>query len=261
MVCYKTKTTTWHNNRKLICSDMYLPLCSYFTAQACFSYAAHPESFNPKLGKFPFNLNDSNFNLVKERQLETSVCCCHCSSCCPLAVLDYTFEADIGKKKARLPPRVDFLGGPRGRLELLGQKRETCTDIKLRLLVLFSCPARPLIDLHTQSQGVTSSLLAGFQRPAPPSPHLGYHDSWEFHSTDQWASNTRIGSLSSKICCFRGTHVSVATQGLTFKIRKCIFIKHEHLRIFERRKFIPPYVILIDHLYKQRLRQRQNLPK
>lgn len=204
----------WHSNRKLIWSDMYLPLCSYFTAQACFSYTAHPESFNPKLGKFLFNLNDSNFNLVKERQLETSVCCCHCSSCCPLAVLDYTFEADIGKKKARLPPRGDFLGGPRGRLELLGQKRKTCTDIKLRLLVLFSCPARPLIGLHTQSQGVTSSLLAWFQRPAPPSPHLGYHDSWEFHSTDQWASNTCIGSLSFKICCFRGTHVSVATQGI-----------------------------------------------
>lgn len=148
MVCYKTKMITLHNNRKLSWSDMYLPLCSYFTARACFSYTTHPDSFNPKLGTFLFNLNDSNFNLVKERQLETSVCCCHCSSCCPLAVLDYTFEADIRRKKARLPPRVDFLGVPRGRLQLLGQKRKICTDIKVRLLVLFSSPARPLIGLH-----------------------------------------------------------------------------------------------------------------
>lgn len=64
----------------------------------------------------------------------------------PFAVLNYTFEADIRKSNVRLPPRVGFLGVPRGKLELPGQEMEICTDIKLRLLVLFfSCVTRPII--------------------------------------------------------------------------------------------------------------------
>lgn len=69
MVCYKTQMIRWHNNGKPIWSDMSLILCSYFTARACFFYTAHPESFNPKLSEFLLNLNDSNFNLIKEKQL------------------------------------------------------------------------------------------------------------------------------------------------------------------------------------------------
>lgn len=136
------------------------------------------------------------------------MCCSHAYHVVHRAVLGYTFEADIGRKKNRLPPRVDFLSVPRGKLELLGQKRNNCTDIKLRLLVLFSCAARPLICLHTQSQWMTSSLSAGFQRPAAFYPHLGYHISGEFHPKDQSACNTCTGSLSPKTHHLRGTHVS-----------------------------------------------------
>ncbi|KAG8003856.1 Integrin alpha-6 [Nibea albiflora] len=66
----------------------------YFTAQACFTYTAHPASLNPKL------------------------------------MLDYNFEADAGSRK----PRLDFVRSFRGRLELPGQNREICTETRLRLL-------------------------------------------------------------------------------------------------------------------------------
>ncbi|TWW53518.1 Integrin alpha-6 CD49 antigen-like family member F VLA-6, partial [Takifugu flavidus] len=93
----------------------------YFTAQACFSYISHPESFNPKL------------------------------------ILNYTFEADIRKNNVRLPPRVGFLGVPRGKLELPGQDMEICTDIKLRLL-------RDFKDrLHSIPVSVTMSLGSSTQ--------------------------------------------------------------------------------------------------
>ncbi|TWW54337.1 Integrin alpha-6 VLA-6, partial [Takifugu flavidus] len=39
-------------------------------------------------------------------------------------LLNYTFEADIRKSNVRLPPRVGFLGVPRGKLELPGQDME-----------------------------------------------------------------------------------------------------------------------------------------
>lgn len=59
--------------------------------------------------------------------------------------LNFTFEADAEMRKARLPPRVDFLGLPRDSLNLPAQKREICTDIKLRFLVRFHCPVmRPI---------------------------------------------------------------------------------------------------------------------
>ncbi|XP_059202165.1 integrin alpha-6-like [Centropristis striata] len=70
----------------------------YFAARACFTYTAHRASFNPTL------------------------------------TLNYTVEADAEGRKARLPPRVDFKGSSRGKLELPGQKREICTDLQLRLL-------------------------------------------------------------------------------------------------------------------------------
>ncbi|TWW55304.1 Integrin alpha-6 VLA-6 [Takifugu flavidus] len=93
----------------------------YFTAQACFSYISHLESFNPKL------------------------------------ILNYTFEADIRKSNVRLPPRVGFLGVPRGKLELPGQDMEICTDIKLRLL-------RDFKDrLHSIPVSVTMSLGSSTQ--------------------------------------------------------------------------------------------------
>lgn len=50
-------------------------------------------------------------------------------------VLNYTFEGDAERRKERLPPRIDFLGPSGGQVELKGQRREACTDTKLRLLV------------------------------------------------------------------------------------------------------------------------------
>ncbi|KAM9357368.1 integrin alpha-6-like [Symphorus nematophorus] len=70
----------------------------YFTAEACFTYTAHPASFNPKL------------------------------------TLNYTFVAGAEDRKTRLPTRVDFLGSSRGQLELPKQKSEKCMATKLRLL-------------------------------------------------------------------------------------------------------------------------------
>ncbi|XP_070692438.1 integrin alpha-6-like [Pempheris klunzingeri] len=93
----------------------------YFAAQACFTYTAHPATFNPKL------------------------------------IFNYTFEADAERRKVRLPPRVDFLGSSRGKLELPGQKREICTDTKLRLLRdikdrLRSIPVSVTVSLWSSSQ-------------------------------------------------------------------------------------------------------------
>uniref|UniRef100_A0A8C3G6C0 Integrin alpha-2 domain-containing protein n=1 Tax=Cyclopterus lumpus TaxID=8103 RepID=A0A8C3G6C0_CYCLU len=73
----------------------------YFAAQACFTYTAHPASFNPKLSTFLYS--------------------------------------DAERKQMRLPHRVDFLASSQGKLELPGQKRQICTDTQLRLLVLFRC--------------------------------------------------------------------------------------------------------------------------
>ncbi|KAL7395617.1 hypothetical protein ABVT39_020294 [Epinephelus coioides] len=93
----------------------------YFTARACFTYTAHPASLNPKL------------------------------------TLSYTFEADAEKKKMRLPSRMDFLGSFPQKLELPGQKREVCTDIRIRLL-------RDIKDrLHSIPVSVTVSLLSSSQ--------------------------------------------------------------------------------------------------
>ncbi|XP_044062369.1 integrin alpha-6-like isoform X2 [Siniperca chuatsi] len=98
----------------------------YFAVQACFTYTAHPASFNPKI------------------------------------MLNYTFEADAERRKARFPPRVDFLGLSQGKLELPGQKREICTDTKLRLLHgikdrLHSIPVSVTVSLWSSSQTTRTS--------------------------------------------------------------------------------------------------------
>ncbi|KAK9518357.1 hypothetical protein VZT92_023666 [Zoarces viviparus] len=98
----------------------------YFAAQACFTYTAHPASFNPKL------------------------------------MLNYTFGADAERRKARLPHRVDFLGVSQGKLELPGQKRQICTDIQLRLLRdikdrLQSIPVSITVSLWSSSQTTRTS--------------------------------------------------------------------------------------------------------
>ncbi|XP_056239048.1 integrin alpha-6-like [Seriola aureovittata] len=93
----------------------------YFAVQACFTYTAHPASFNPKL------------------------------------MLNYTFEVDAEKRRARLPPRVDFLGSSRGKLELALQGTTICTDTELRLL-------RDIMDrLHRIPVSVSVSLWSPSQ--------------------------------------------------------------------------------------------------
>ncbi|XP_068181278.1 integrin alpha-6-like isoform X2 [Antennarius striatus] len=88
----------------------------YFAVQACFNFTAHPATFNPKL------------------------------------MFNYTFGADVERRKARLPPRVDFFGARQGSVALPGQNREICTDTKLRLL-------RDIKDqLHSIPISVTVSL-------------------------------------------------------------------------------------------------------
>ncbi|KAM6923822.1 integrin alpha-6-like [Xenentodon cancila] len=91
----------------------------YFAGQACFTYTAHPSSFNPKL------------------------------------MLNFTFEAD-SKRRGSIP-RVDFLGSYRGTLVLPGQGRRICTDMKLRLLLdisdkLRSIPVSVTVSLWTSSE-------------------------------------------------------------------------------------------------------------
>ncbi|XP_061690703.1 integrin alpha-6-like [Syngnathoides biaculeatus] len=70
----------------------------YIAVQLCFTYSAHPASFNPKL------------------------------------TISFSMEVDATRRKSRLPPRVDFLGSSQGTLELPGQGRKICANVKLRLL-------------------------------------------------------------------------------------------------------------------------------
>ncbi|XP_037636914.1 integrin alpha-6-like [Sebastes umbrosus] len=105
-----------------------------FAVQACFTYTTHPASLNPKL------------------------------------TLNYTFEADAERRKVRLPPRVDFLGSPRGKLELPGQKRQICTNTQLRLLRdikdrLHSIPVSITVSLWSSSQ--TTRRIAGLPDLTP----------------------------------------------------------------------------------------------
>ncbi|KAM4621915.1 integrin alpha-6-like [Polymixia lowei] len=102
---------------KLICD---------FVVQACFTYTAHPASFNPKL------------------------------------TLNYTFEADGERRTQRRPPRVEFMGPSQGQLQLLGQTREICTETKLRLLrdvkdKLHSIPISVSVSLWKSSQTAQES--------------------------------------------------------------------------------------------------------
>ncbi|XP_022615886.1 integrin alpha-6-like [Seriola dumerili] len=72
-------------------------------------------------------------------------------------LLNYTFEVDAEKRKARLPPRVDFLGSSRGKLELARQGTTICTDTELRLL-------RDIMDrLHRIPVSVSVSLWSPSQ--------------------------------------------------------------------------------------------------
>ncbi|XP_019718941.1 integrin alpha-6-like isoform X2 [Hippocampus comes] len=73
-------------------------LTCYFAVKACFTYSAHPASFNSKL------------------------------------TIRFSIEADAARRKSRLPPRVDFLGSSQGTLELPGQGSKICVKTKLRLL-------------------------------------------------------------------------------------------------------------------------------
>ncbi|XP_071314514.1 integrin alpha-6-like [Trachinotus anak] len=104
----------------------------YFAVQACFTHTAHRASLNPKL------------------------------------MLNYAFEGDAERRKARLPPRVDFLGLSRGKLELPEQGRKICTDTKLRLL-------RDIVDrLHSIPVSVSVSLWSSSQttRTSADMPNL-----------------------------------------------------------------------------------------
>ncbi|XP_039871880.1 integrin alpha-6-like [Simochromis diagramma] len=68
----------------------------FFAVEACFTYTAHPESFNPKL------------------------------------MLNFTSDADYEMKKSRV--RVNFMDSSQGKLELSGQGRQACHKTTLRLL-------------------------------------------------------------------------------------------------------------------------------
>ncbi|XP_075336630.1 integrin alpha-6-like [Odontesthes bonariensis] len=100
----------------------------YFKGQACFTYTAHPALFNAKL----------KFN--------------------------YTFEADSDRRNSR--PRIDFLGSSQGKLKLLEQGRQICTNTELRL--------QPNINDRLQSipVSVTVSLLSSSEttRASPDLP-------------------------------------------------------------------------------------------
>ncbi|TWW54848.1 Integrin alpha-6 CD49 antigen-like family member F VLA-6 [Takifugu flavidus] len=87
-------------------------------------------------------------------------------------VLNYTFEADIRKSNVRLPPRVGFLGVPRGKLELPGQDMEICTDIKLRLLRdfkdrLHSIPVSVTMSLGSSTQWTSEQVTPILDRFQP----------------------------------------------------------------------------------------------
>ncbi|KAM8732326.1 integrin alpha-6-like isoform 2-T2 [Acanthopagrus schlegelii] len=99
-------------------------LTCYFSVRACFTYTTHPASLNLKL------------------------------------VLNYVFEADAGRRK----PRVEFQSSSGGRLELREQRREICTDTRLRLKreikdKLLSIPVNVSVSLR--SSGQTSRTRAG----------------------------------------------------------------------------------------------------
>ncbi|XP_056880551.1 integrin alpha-6-like, partial [Takifugu flavidus] len=86
--------------------------------------------------------------------------------------LNYTFEADIRKSNVRLPPRVGFLGVPRGKLELPGQDMEICTDIKLRLLRdfkdrLHSIPVSVTMSLGSSTQWTSEQVTPILDRFQP----------------------------------------------------------------------------------------------
>ncbi|XP_056295655.1 integrin alpha-6-like isoform X1 [Pseudoliparis swirei] len=105
----------------------------YVAAQACFTYTAHPASFNPKL------------------------------------MLNYTFGADAERKQMRLPHRVN-LASSQGKLELPGQKTQICTEIQLRLLRdikdrLHSIPVSVTVSLWSSSQ--TSGTSADLPEVTP----------------------------------------------------------------------------------------------
>ncbi|KAF7660991.1 hypothetical protein LDENG_00271160 [Lucifuga dentata] len=73
------------------------------------------------------------------------------------SVFNYTFEADAEQRRAKLPPRVEFLGLSHGGLELPGQDKEICTEARLRLLRdikdrLSSIPVSVAILLWNSSQ-------------------------------------------------------------------------------------------------------------
>ncbi|XP_068437741.1 integrin alpha-6-like [Clinocottus analis] len=98
----------------------------YFTAQACFTYTAHPASFNHEL------------------------------------ILNYQFRADAERKEMRLPHRVDVLGSSQGKLELPGQKRQICNDTQLQLLRdikdrLHSIPVSITVSLWSSSHTTGTS--------------------------------------------------------------------------------------------------------
>ncbi|XP_073343085.1 integrin alpha-6-like [Pagrus major] len=102
----------------------------YFSVEACFTYTAHPASLDLKL------------------------------------MLNFTFEADAGRRKAR----VDFLSSSEGRLELPEQRTEICTNTRLRLQreikdKLLSIPVSVSVSLS--SSGPTSATRAGLSDVTP----------------------------------------------------------------------------------------------
>ncbi|XP_030252972.1 integrin alpha-6-like [Sparus aurata] len=109
----------------------------YFSVRACFTYTytSHAASLNLKL------------------------------------VLNYTFEADAGRRK----PRVEFQGSFKGKLELPEQGREICTDARLRLRreikdMLLSIPVSVSVSLW--SSGQTSRTRAGPSNVTPVLNHF-----------------------------------------------------------------------------------------
>lgn len=98
-----------------------------FEAKACFKYKAHPKTFNPKL------------------------------------LLNYTFEVDSDRRKARLPPRMDFMGPSKGQLELAHQNGEKCIDTKLKLAreIMDKLQKIPIsVTFSLQSSSLSSSNLS-----------------------------------------------------------------------------------------------------
>ncbi|XP_055015242.1 integrin alpha-6-like [Boleophthalmus pectinirostris] len=98
----------------------------YFAARACYRYTANSGAFNLKL------------------------------------LLNYTFEADSEKRKARLSTRMDFLDPNKGQLELPAQNVEKCIDKRLRLVreitdKLHKIPISVAISLVSSSPSLQTS--------------------------------------------------------------------------------------------------------